>query len=174
MLERVSVAVEHIDVEGRGGVRDVEVTLAGSLEDFVLAFALDATGEPIQELHASGRLSGTADDYRMALEVDFVSAGLPSVSLTAGASGSLTGASIDSVRIETESGSAALEADVSWYPRVTWSVTSVAELLDIAALTPDPEAWPGSLSFQARSEGYLDETTVVASVHVEGLNGAEM
>jgi autotransporter translocation and assembly factor TamB len=171
VLEGVSVEVDRIEMEGRGEVRAVELRLAGSLDDFQMSFALDAAGEPIQELHASGRLSGAADDYRLALDADFVSAGLPSVGLAVGAAGSLTGASIDSARIETESGFATLAADLSWYPRVTWSVASVAELLDVAALTPDPESWPGRLSFEARSEGYLDDTTVVASADVEGLSG---
>jgi autotransporter translocation and assembly factor TamB len=171
LLAGVIVEVDRVEMEGRGETLQAQVTLEGSLEDFELSFEVGAEGDPIEELRARGTVRGAADDYRVSLLGDFVTTGLPGVDLGLEASGSLTGASIAEARVETESGFATLAADVSWYPGITWSLNTTAELLDVAALTPDPEQWPGNVSFRVQSEGRIDDEGVVASARVEGLEG---
>jgi len=171
ILAGVIVEVDRVEMEGRGETFQVAVALEGSLEDFELNFEVEAQGDPVEELRARGTLRGAVDDYRLSVLADFLTAGLPAVDVGLEAAGSLTGARVEEVRVETESGFATLAADVSWYPEIMWSLTSSAELLDVAALTPDPEEWPGTVSFQVQSEGRVDDEGIVASASVEGLEG---
>jgi len=160
-----------VQVEGRGEVRSLDLELSGTLDAFEAAMRLRAAAERVDDIEVQARLAGSPDAYRLELDAGVASADLPPASASLEARGSLTTLTVDTASVETEHGSAGLVAEVAWYPEVTWRVAAVADLLDVAPLTPDPRAWPGSVSFRAHSEGRLAESGVEASARVEDLSG---
>jgi translocation and assembly module TamB len=171
-VRELRVAIDRVELPGRGEVSGAEIGMTGSLEDFALELQLVGAGDPVERLELEATVRGAPEAYRLAASTRFESGGLPEVTARVEATGSMTGIELEAVRIETENGTADVRGGAVWYPEVSWTLDAVASLLDVAPLTPDPDAWPGSVSFHARSEGSVADTGIEASVEVVDLSGS--
>ncbi len=84
----------------------------------------------------------------------------------------LVGLALDTVRAETLGGVIRAEGDVTWRPRRSWRLAMVGEGLAPAPLFPQPDRWPGELSFRARSEGTVEAAGPAFELQLDTLNGS--
>lgn len=84
----------------------------------------------------------------------------------------LVGLALDTVKAETLAGVIRAEGEVTWHPRRSWRLAVVGEGLAPASLFPEPEGWPGALSFRARSTGTVEAAGPAFEFQLDTLNGS--
>jgi translocation and assembly module TamB len=171
LVHDLRVGIDQVTVEGQARLAESSLTGRGTPDAFEIHADLSGSGGPVTDFRAQASLEGAPEDYQLGGDLAFTSGELPPVSGTLSATGSLTGMAVEEAILRTASGEASLTATAEWYPGITWDLTANAQNLDVAPFTPAPEQWPGTLSFQARSQGTVGEAGLDAQVSVSQIGG---
>ncbi|OQX10232.1 MAG: hypothetical protein BWK76_21005 [Desulfobulbaceae bacterium A2] len=101
------------------------------------------------------RLSGSADDYQLALSGPLELTGVPALDLDLAATGNRASLQAQQLSARFEAGSLVLAGHLSWSPRLEFSCEIQGQHIDPARFHPD---WPGELSLAGRLVGTAPET----------------
>lgn len=170
-IEDLRVELVRLLMAGKGEVRETVLAGHGSLEDFAFTAEVQGQAAPIETFQASLSLDGAPDAWRLGGDVGFTSTDMPPVTATLASAGSLTGLDVEEASVRTANGRAELTAEVSWYPEIVWSLLASADGFEVAPFTPEPEQWPGQVSFRAESSGRLADAGPQATVLVQDIGG---
>ncbi len=101
------------------------------------------------------RLSGSADDYQLALSGPLELTGVPALDLDLAATGNSASLQAWQLSARSEAGSLVLAGHLSWSPRLEFSCEIQGQHIDPARFHPD---WPGELTLAGRLVGTAPET----------------
>ena len=132
---------------------------------------------PALRIDGGADLSGTLDDYTLAVEADLVGSGgaagsgldrLPPTRLRLAGRGGGEALQLQALRAGLLGGTVEARGTLGWAAQATWDLELRAADLDPASLWPD---WPGSLSLEAASAGRMTPAGPVATVRASKLDG---
>lgn len=165
------IEVTRIVREGVAELGASTVAATGSPDEFQVTVDLHGEAAPVEQFDVTAEVSGAPDAYRLTSDLSFTSAEMPTVTATLRSNGSLTELDVEEATIRTANGEATARARAGWYPEVTWDVSATADGFEVAPFTPEPEAWPGAISFEAETTGRLAEAGPEANIRVDQLSG---
>ncbi|RKZ92465.1 MAG: hypothetical protein DRQ43_09005, partial [Gammaproteobacteria bacterium] len=113
-------------------------------------------------------LSGTADDYVLALQLALSGRDLPAGDWQAAASGGLSQIKIDSLQGSTLNGKVDIAGIVSWGDSTRWQAALQTRNIDPGQFV---EQWPGSIDINLQSEGQLSAEQLKAHILLEQFSG---
>lgn len=116
---------------------------------------LTAQGMNVNDLQIL--LNGRLDDYHLDLAARVAAEGQPPADVSLKARGTLRDITVEELTVATLGGQAVARAHASWHPGVAWEAAAHVDRVQPGLLCPDPEAWPGWISADLRTEGRLDD-----------------
>ena len=120
----------------------------------------------------SATVSGRLDSYRLEFSGSGAPPGSPMAEVTMTGTGSTTEFHADTLELQALDGVVSGTADVSWWPEVIWSARVEGEELAPAPMLPEPDEWPGRVSFSVHAEGRIDAAGAIeAEVVVDTVSG---
>jgi translocation and assembly module TamB len=111
---------------------------------------------------------GTLKNYQVEMTADLAGPGIPPGRWALAGRGTPERMVIRSLRGDVLRGRLTAEGNVAWKPRVEWRLKVAGRGLNPAAQWRD---WPGSLAFNAASDGHLVDAGPIGRVDVTGLDG---
>ncbi len=170
------VEVDGLDVRLIDGASDSAEVADESIPDSVLGapvgdllldisfdsvVVVDATFEMMDSVWVSGGravVRGTIDDYRLVFSGRAEIPDLPAADVRLSGTGSTTAIRLDTLDAQALGGALTVTGDLSWWPEVMWDAVFRADTLRPAELLPDPDEWPGTVSWAGSSTGRILET----------------
>jgi len=113
-------------------------------------------------------LSGTPDDYELALQLALSGRDLPAGDWQAAASGGLSQIKIDSLQGSTLNGKVDIAGIVNWDHNTRWQAALQTRNIDPGQFA---EQWPGSIDINLQSEGQLSAEQLKAHILLEQFSG---
>ncbi|MBT8405335.1 MAG: hypothetical protein KJP18_15850, partial [Gemmatimonadetes bacterium] len=120
----------------------------------------------------SATASGTLEDYRLSLSGEGSVPGFASGALRLSGTGSTTEFHAETLELRALDGTVSGAAEASWWPELTWSARLEGKELAPAPLLPEPDEWPGRVSFSVHTQGRIDSAgQIEAEAVVDTLSG---
>ncbi|GGB86030.1 DUF490 domain-containing protein [Marinobacterium zhoushanense] len=132
------------------GSREIEVRIDWQSLHYPLDQLAPLISSPTGEL----KLTGTLDDYRVALQTRVSGTDLPPTQLALEGRGSMDGLSLRQLRVDTLGGRIDVGGEVHWLPQVDWDLQVAAEGLQPGLKWPE---LTGSLNAALKTQGALGE-----------------
>lgn len=155
--------------------------LTGSLKDALGTPHIDARGDwrgvkwPLtaakpwlQSEQGTLELSGTPDDYRLAVDGRLTQQYLPDSRLTFSGAGSLEAMSIEKLELKSKTGLFQLTGDVSWKDAPAFDLMAQGQHFNPAIILPE---LPGDLTFSMHLKGKLAEQSPQLEADIGKLSG---
>ncbi|MEJ2539945.1 MAG: translocation/assembly module TamB domain-containing protein [Gemmatimonadota bacterium] len=171
-VDTFRIEVARAEVGERALLEPSTLGGSGSLESLHLEARLAGNAAPLERFGARATLDGAPEAYRLDADVELSHPELPPVTATLAAAGSLTELTLEEARVRTADGEAVLRGAAAWYPEISWDLDARADGLAVAAFTPDPDEWPGAVSFHLGTRGRLADAGPEATAVVDELSGS--
>ncbi len=133
----------------------LEWQLALRASDIEPALLLDDTTSLAGRVFADARSSGTPDSFELDLVGRFDSPRLPRNDISLHSKGSVSGAAIDSLVIQTLGGRVGASGVAGWRDQLSWDLALELDSLRPGLAMADPDRLPGWLSLSGRTSGGL-------------------
>ena len=146
----------------------------GSLDSARIYLTADTeTGStPIPPTHIELEVNGGLDGYR--LEATVASAGtekLPAIDVAFSGTGDDEHFVVETADAAVLDGRIRLAGTATWVPKLEWVADVEADSIALTSLMPEPEEWPGRVSFRGDSQGRIVDGRLEATVQVDTLGG---
>ena len=170
-VDTFRVGVERVAVADRASLGPSSLGGSGGVEAFVVQASLQGAAPQVEAFQATATLEGAPDAWELAADASMSPVDLPPVTARLASAGTLSDLEVREALVRTAEGEARMTGAAAWYPEVTWDIVADAADLQVAPFAPEPEAWPGSVSFRLATQGALRESGVEASALLEDLGG---
>ena len=171
-VDTFRVGVARVAVAERASLGASSLGGSGGLEAFHLRADLQGTAAPVERFTAQATLDGAPESWELAGDLSVEPADLPPVTARLASTGTLSDVEVREARIRTADGEARVTGTATWYPTLTWDLVADADGLQVAPFAPDPEAWPGDVSFRLATRGTLPESGPEATAVLDDLSGS--